>query len=134
MFWTLTIADYYTPTIAQEIHLSSCFRQYQPNSCILFIKNRKKEYTHNRVLLYAVRGFFTRGRLSLLTLYCKTHSGQHMDEHNLHYYIARWDKSDLGGQELYQGYNWGLKMDYLILGSKSKSTDTRTWNHEYEYS
>ena len=57
-----------------------------------------------------------------------------MDEYNLHYYIARWDKSDLGGQELYQGYNWGLKMDYLILGSKSKSTDTRTWNHEYEYS
>ena len=83
-----------------------------PNSCILFIKNRKKEYTHNRVVLYAVRGFFTRGRLSLLTLYCKTHSGQHMDEYNLHYYIARWNKSDPpGGLEFYKGDIWGLKMD-----------------------
>ena len=33
-----------------------------------------------------------------------------MDEYNLHYYIARWDKSDLGGLDFYKGDIWGLKM------------------------
>ena len=70
MFWTLTIADYYTPTIAQEIHLSSCFHQFY-NSCILFIKNSSRLVC---VLLCPVMEvFFT--TIILLTLYCKTHSG-----------------------------------------------------------
>ena len=33
-----------------------------------------------------------------------------MDEYNLHYYIARWDKSDPGGLEFYKGDIWGIKV------------------------